>query len=116
VYHILRAHEGLGPKPRTDEEYLSLMLLLALPMGPYKKLFDKFIFFIDGYHKEGEANVNVFLEKKTKGEENLVIQLKNEMDRIIKSTNVNQKIQGLDARTLSDKNKFVQRFTFSKIG
>ncbi|MGD1960960.1 MAG: P-loop NTPase fold protein [Fulvivirga sp.] len=109
VYQIVRAHEGLGTTPGTDEEYLVLMILLALPIGNYKSLYKHTMRLSpDEFHTFGD-----FLKHIDKSNQD-DLQAK-KLEEYIESTSNKGLILGLRLDVLIKQNEFIRRFTFSEI-
>ncbi len=118
VYNIVRAHEGLGSiRKNKDEDYLVLMFLLALPMGPFKELYSRFINrFIDKndlLSKPIYGNSHPILLKDS---ESRFLKTKEEkLNEYIDNNSSLRVINSIDAEIFAEKNKFIQRFTFTDI-
>jgi hypothetical protein len=111
VYHILRAHETLVINHKEDEDYLILMFLLALPMGGYRKLHQRFVGYM-AQPKNQKVKLDKFLTdtmSNDKGENKervaLEAQMK-ELDSLIK-------LREIPVSKFAEQNVFIQRFTFS---
>ena len=117
VYNIVRAHAGLGLiRENKKEDYLTLMFLLALPMGAYKELYKDFVSDINKiYHYKEEENLSKYFSGSFNNEnehkENKNTRLGNYIDEM--------KLRGLFEKIslfhLKEQNGFIQRFTFTDI-
>ncbi len=114
VYQILRAHAGLTLEgDKKKEEYLCLMFLLALPMGPYQGFYDEFIEFIYETDNQGK-NLNHFLDnvmtkeaRKDRG--------KLQLGGDDKFDEARKELLKVPVESLNRHSKFVRRFTFAEI-
>lgn len=109
VYQIVRAHEGLGTTPGTDEEYLVLMILLALPVGGYRPLYKEALKLPPNEFK----TLGDFLMYMAESAED-DLGAKSLSDYLEKSSN-KELIYGLKLEALIKQNEFIKRFTFSEL-
>ena len=121
VYQIARAHEGfIFQKEYEDKEFLILMFLLALPMGPYQniteEIYNHFTYsppfltlnaHIEEY-KSGGVKVNGFLEvvspKMVNDYSNLL--------EIINNSSIKDLILNFNPEQCKEHLQFIKRFTF----
>ena len=112
IYQIVRAHEDLTYFHQDEQkEFLIIMFLLALSIGPYKKLNIAFKRFIENPLSE-EKPLSVFLNKNHKLD--TLNHLKHELDVIMSNGMTFSILQREQAATFLHHNKFVERFTFEE--
>jgi hypothetical protein len=112
VYHIVRAHEGLQYKIEHEEKELTvIMFLLALPIGPFRKLSNLFMSFIN--HPDNLVkNMGHFLNSTYKMIEANKRDLKRSLEVALNSTEIADILQNAEASTFLHHNTFIKRFTF----
>lgn len=110
VYQIARAHEELiYDNTQEEREFLVLMFLLALPIGPYQKLtpaFKEFITNQDNQHKK----LSTFLAPQHKLER--LDNLKRQLDIVLTDKQSFRILQEEVISSFNRHNLFIQRFTF----
>ena len=112
IYRIVRAHEGLTLNSNDDSEYLALMFLLALPMGPFNSIHKEIIQSINSIGSKNPDAVLGDLLSLDKPSEPILI---GELRKIISQSEIKELIRNLNLLNLSQHNKFIQRFTFSDL-
>ncbi|WP_422356730.1 P-loop NTPase fold protein [Roseivirga pacifica] len=112
IYRIVRAHEGLTIRSNKDSEYLALMFLLALPMGPFSSIHKEIIQTINTL---GSKNPDAILGDLLSLEKTSEPILEAELRKILSESEINELINNLNLLNLSQYNKFIQRFTFSEL-
>lgn len=112
VYQIVRTHEGLAiEKEFEDQEYLVLMFLLALSIGPFKNFIKSFKEFISlAGNQEGFLWQFMFEDKDIK---NWNPQL-NRLNSIMHEYNSLSKLLDEPISSFYNHNRFIQRFTFDE--
>ncbi len=69
IYRIIKAHEDFGyTKEKNKHEILTVLLLLAIPIGKFKKLYNSFEIFIEGY--AGRNKLSKYFDNPIKIEDN----------------------------------------------
>ncbi len=123
VYQIVRAHEGLTMVNGIDnDDFLSIMLLLALPIGSYKDVHKEFIEYVEE-KSIGSSTISKFWYDTHKIENNSfddkqnikLNERKKELHQIIRKMNITDEIIKLKCKNLSEHNNFIKRFTFSEL-
>lgn len=112
VYRIVRAHEDLlYDNTREENEFLVLMFLLALPIGPYKKLTFAFKEFITNQDNQLK-HLSTFLAPQHKVDG--LDKLKHELNVIMTDKQSFRLLQIEKISSFNRHHPFIQRFTFQK--
>ena len=110
VYQIVRAHEGLQLKSNPEiKDFLNIMFLLALPLGPYKVLYEDFLYFID----TEKFNLTKFLSLGIRLENYQHTIILQELNTTIHSMKNTNELLSILSNSFKEQNNFVKRFTFS---
>ncbi|WP_111708944.1 P-loop NTPase fold protein [Lutibacter citreus] len=107
IYRVIKAHEDFNYTNESEEgELLSVMFLIALPLGKYKKLASSFQRFIKNSQND-ESNLLSFTAEKNLDE------LRFELINVLQGSNIEFMKQTKDA--FRKHNTFINRFTFNNI-
>ncbi len=110
VYQIVRAHEELiYDSTQEEREFLVLMFLLALPIGPYQKLTPAFKEFITNEDNQLKQ-LSAFLAPQHRLEG--LDSLKHQLDVVLTDVQSFRILQGAAVSSFKRHNPFIQRFTF----
>lgn len=113
IYQILRAHENLEINHDIDDDYLVLMFLLALPIGDYRELNNRFVGYI-AQPKNQKSKLDKFLTdsmSNDNGENKERVLLESRL----KQLDSHKKLREMPISMFAEQNKFIQRFTFSEL-
>jgi hypothetical protein len=116
VYHIVRAHADLRiDSENSRKDYLVIMFLLALPIGPYKRVFGhfrKFILNITGQEK----TLMDFLNSLEPDNDLQNVDIQDFKIWFLESNDETVDIlSNVSAQEFSNRNQFIQRFTFKSM-
>jgi hypothetical protein len=111
IYHIVRAHEDLTYSSQSKEkELLVLMFLLALSIGPFKRLTHIFRDFIIDASNEKKL-LSDFLNQNNISDN--LQELKNEFSKVMSDTTFSL-LRDESITTYLQHNRLTQRFTFEE--
>ncbi len=113
VYHILRAHETLEINHNSDEDYLVLMFLLALPMGSYRQLYKSLIEYISKPENQKTQLDKFLMDNMNNDEVGNTERIR--LEAHMKELESLQKLRNIPISTFAARNVFIQRFTFSEL-
>lgn len=112
VYQIVKAHEDLiYEKTHEESEFLVIMFLLALSIGPFKKLYPSFEKFINTYDNDTKTLFDFLVSTNVMANEKLY-ELKQDLDYIMTNSKEFNTLQREAVLSFKVHNQFIQRFTF----
>jgi hypothetical protein len=127
IYHIVRAHEGLTLSSEKEQQYLILMFLLVLFIGPHKPVRE----YLDNID-QSKSNIPILMKEIFKVDLNVheskkidlseeplktnFLGLKSNMSQIRYYINKNENLKPIldtPLKEFKSQNEFIKRFTFS---
>lgn len=110
VYHIVRTHEGLSyEKEYQEKDYLVIMFLLALPIGPYKKLNPLFKSYIANEENRSNKFQDFLSYNEKVSDQDQFHEIKNKLHELLGSLNM---VLHINIADFKEHCSFIQRFTF----
>lgn len=108
IFRIIKAHEEFGYEHETSNvELMSILFMLALSLGPFRKLIPGFIHHLKGAGKEEPDLGSYFQHRKDPGLE----ELKSVFERRVRAENLNFPIREAFFKHYD----FIKRFAFKDI-
>lgn len=122
VYQIVRAHAGLSVSSSNSEEaYLGILFLLALPLGPFKSRYVQLIDFLESPKRNQNDSLEMLFDEidavslgRSAEQFFQYEELRNLKNAI--QPEVQSVLLKLEAGVLRDQNAFIRRFTFADVG